>query len=118
MEQVLGSWTDGGTKEAIMTFVRSVTEEGASFVPPEERVATFDNDGTLWCEKPMPIEAGGRGQDPAAQEGDAAHLAPDVRVAVLLRQPRPALRDVPDRARHARLTLQVYDQCMERRRVD
>ena len=33
-------------------------EGGADYVPPDERVAVFDNDGTLWCEKPMPIELG------------------------------------------------------------
>lgn len=49
----LPSWRDGATKTAILDFVRSVTEPGEAFVPPEERVATFDNDGTLWCEKPM-----------------------------------------------------------------
>ena len=34
------------------------TEGGPDYVPPAERIATFDNDGTLWCEKPMPIELG------------------------------------------------------------
>jgi hypothetical protein len=34
------------------------TEGSPEFVPPDERVAVFDNDGTLWCEKPMPIELG------------------------------------------------------------
>jgi phosphoglycolate phosphatase-like HAD superfamily hydrolase len=52
----LPSWREGGAKSAILEFVESVTEPGASFVPPPERVATFDNDGTLWCEKPMPIQ--------------------------------------------------------------
>ena len=55
-EDVLTSWKDGESKEAILGFVRSVTEEGPHFVPPSERIATFDNDGTLWCEKPMPIQ--------------------------------------------------------------
>ena len=55
----LPSWSDTATRQAIMEFVASVTEEGgASYVPPEERIAVFDNDGTLWCEKPMPIELG------------------------------------------------------------
>ena len=53
----LPSWNDGATKTAILEFVRTVTEPGDGFVPIEERVATFDNDGTLWCEKPMPIQA-------------------------------------------------------------
>ena len=49
----LPSWTDGAARAAIVEFVRSVTEPGTSFVAPPERVATFDNDGTLWCEKPL-----------------------------------------------------------------
>jgi hypothetical protein len=52
----LPSWRDGGTKGALLNFVRSVSEEGPNFVSPEERIATFDNDGTLWCEKPMPVQ--------------------------------------------------------------
>jgi hypothetical protein len=53
----LGSWREGATKQAIMDFVQRVTTEGgADAVPPPERVAVFDNDGTLWCEKPMPIQ--------------------------------------------------------------
>ncbi len=56
---MLASWNETATKQAIMKFVEEVTSSGSSrFVPPEERVAVFDNDGTLWCEKPMPIELG------------------------------------------------------------
>ena len=55
-EQMLGSWREGKTKDAIVGFVRSVSEDGPDFVPPPDRIATFDNDGTLWCEKPMPIQ--------------------------------------------------------------
>ena len=50
----LSSWNDTATKQAIVEFV----ETAARDVPPEERVAVFDNDGTLWCEKPMPVELG------------------------------------------------------------
>ena len=50
------SWTDGPTKSAIVDFVGRVTAEGPDFVEPEARVAVFDNDGTLWCEKPMYIQ--------------------------------------------------------------
>src|SRR3954463_15171035 len=46
------SGSDAPAKAAPTAFVRSVTEPGPSFVPPAERIATFDNDGTLWCEKP------------------------------------------------------------------
>jgi phosphoglycolate phosphatase-like HAD superfamily hydrolase len=55
-DQALASWRDGPTKESILTFVRSVSGDGPDFVPEGERVAAFDNDGTLWCEKPMPIQ--------------------------------------------------------------
>ena len=54
---MLESWNDGDTKSAILEFVRSVTTPGDSFVPPAERIATFDNDGTLWCEKPNYVQA-------------------------------------------------------------
>jgi phosphoserine phosphatase len=49
----LTSWRSGEAKEAILEFVRSVSEPGEAFVPQPERIATFDNDGTLWCEKPL-----------------------------------------------------------------
>ena len=53
----LASWTDGPTKSAIVDFVGRVTAEGGpDYVAPEERVAVFDNDGTLWCEKPTYIQ--------------------------------------------------------------
>lgn len=59
MKQELRSWNDGRARSAIVDFVSQVTSAGgAHFVPPDERVAVFDNDGTLWCEKPMPIELG------------------------------------------------------------
>ena len=53
----LPSWVDGAAKAAIVDFVERVTDPGsADFVPPAERVATFDNDGTLWAEKPLYFE--------------------------------------------------------------
>jgi phosphoglycolate phosphatase-like HAD superfamily hydrolase len=49
----LSSWNEGPTKEAIVQFVRAVTTEGGpDYVPPAERIAVFDNDGTLWTEMP------------------------------------------------------------------
>ncbi|MGZ6987073.1 MAG: haloacid dehalogenase-like hydrolase, partial [Ilumatobacteraceae bacterium] len=51
---VLTSWNDGAARRAIVEFVeRTVSDD----VPVQERLAVFDNDGTLWCEKPMPIQA-------------------------------------------------------------
>lgn len=53
----LASWNEGPAKQGILSFVTSVTEEGApTFVPPAKRVAVFDNDGTLWCEQPIPAQ--------------------------------------------------------------
>jgi hypothetical protein len=50
----LPSWNDGAAKKAIVAFVEKVTTPGApGFVPVAERIATFDNDGTLWAEQPM-----------------------------------------------------------------
>jgi hypothetical protein len=52
------SWNDGTVKGAIMEFVARVTAQGgAEFVPPAERIAVFDNDGTLWCEQPVYFQA-------------------------------------------------------------
>ncbi|HET8619634.1 MAG TPA: hypothetical protein VFM27_11775 [Acidimicrobiales bacterium] len=56
-DELLPSWRDGSAKRAICDFVRRTCgEDGSDAVPVEERVAVFDNDGTLWCEKPMPIQ--------------------------------------------------------------
>lgn len=52
----LPSWQEGATKQAILSFVSRVTKPGADFVPGPERIATFDNDGTLWSEQPMYIQ--------------------------------------------------------------
>ncbi len=50
----LPSWNDGKSKQSIVKFVKSVTTKGGKdFVPPAERIATFDNDGTLWSEQPI-----------------------------------------------------------------
>ena len=52
--RVLDSWSEGAARRAVVEFAeRTVSAE----VPPAERVAVFDNDGTLWCEKPMPVQA-------------------------------------------------------------
>ncbi len=50
----LTSWNEGAAKREVMRFVEQTVSDG---VPVEERVAVFDNDGTLWCEKPLPIQA-------------------------------------------------------------
>ncbi|HEX9073415.1 MAG TPA: HAD family hydrolase [Pseudolabrys sp.] len=53
----LPSWNDGAAKQTIVNFVTAVTRDGSpDFVPVPQRIATFDNDGTLWCEHPMYVQ--------------------------------------------------------------
>ena len=55
----LASWNDSPTKKSIMDFVARVTKAGGiDYVAPEERIATFDNDGTLWAEQPYYFQLG------------------------------------------------------------
>ncbi len=59
MSDTLQSWNDTPTRRAIVEFVENVTrEDSPHYLAVPDRVAVFDNDGTLWCEKPMPIELG------------------------------------------------------------
>jgi hypothetical protein len=54
---LLPSWNDGAAKQSIVNFVAASTREGSpDFVPPAQRIAVFDNDGTLWCEHPMYVQ--------------------------------------------------------------
>ncbi|MGW3917846.1 hypothetical protein ACWEBX_41385 [Streptomyces sp. NPDC005070] len=52
--QVLASWNEGPARQAILDYVHRATRPGPAFVEPADRIATFDNDGTLWVEQPMP----------------------------------------------------------------
>ena len=78
--QPLASWTDGAVKSAILDFVARVTKEGGpEFVPAAERIATFDNDGTLCCEQPLQIQfyfAFGRVEELAAEDPTLAERQP------------------------------------------
>ena len=57
LAQDLASWNDGQARKAIVDFVTAVTTEGgADFVDPADRIAVFDNDGTLWSEQPMYVQ--------------------------------------------------------------
>ena len=56
-DDALPSWRDGQAKQAIVRFVEEVTKKGGTaFIPPAERIAVFDNDGTLWVEQPMYVQ--------------------------------------------------------------
>jgi hypothetical protein len=58
MTDFLASWNEGAAKAAILDFVANVTTENSpDFVPPGERIAVFDNDGTLWVEQPLYVQA-------------------------------------------------------------
>ena len=57
MSDPLSSWNPGATRDAVLGFVERATDPDTG-IPPEERVAVFDNDGTLWCEMPAPIQLG------------------------------------------------------------
>jgi phosphoserine phosphatase len=55
--QSLSSWNEGASKQAITEFVEKVTRHGSpDYVPPDERIVTFDNDGTLWAEQPLYVQ--------------------------------------------------------------
>jgi phosphoglycolate phosphatase-like HAD superfamily hydrolase len=56
-QEALASWNDGPAKMSLLEFVQRVTQEGSTdFVPQPQRIAVFDNDGTLWPENPMPFQ--------------------------------------------------------------
>jgi phosphoglycolate phosphatase-like HAD superfamily hydrolase len=52
----LPSWNDGLTKQSIINFLKSTSTKGPEYIEPEDRIATFDNDGTLWVEQPAPVQ--------------------------------------------------------------
>ena len=77
MTDGLPAWRDTETKRAIEAFVAAATREGdPGYIPAAERIAVFDNDGTLWTEKPMPVQldfivrgfAAAADRDPALRE--------------------------------------------------
>ena len=57
MTEYLASWNDGPAKSAILGFVETSTAKGPGFVDVADRIATFDNDGTMWVEQPAPPQA-------------------------------------------------------------
>lgn len=80
MPELLSLWNDTTTRQAILDFVATVTKKGSpDYVPPAERIATFDNDGTLWCERPTYIQF----------EGAFAYLAERAAADASLRSQQP-----------------------------
>ena len=87
----LPSWNDGKAKQSIIDFVAKVTTPGSpDFVPVAERVATFDNDGTLWCEQPAPVHGGNRHLGRVRNHARGSHQQPGldrIRFDRLFRRP-------------------------------
>ncbi len=114
---MLDSWNDGPAKTALLDFVESVTSPGDSYVTPQERIATFDNDGTLLCEKPRYVqaefvmrrrdEAGAvveeRSPEPAGEPGSRR-----ARIAALLDRAPDIIAGVADVTRG--LTTQAFEE--------
>src|SRR5216117_3817433 len=114
----LPSWNDGQAKKSITEFVDKVTKEGSpDFVPPEERIATFDNDGTLWAEQPMYFQLlfaldrvkalAPQHPEWKSQEPFASLLKGDVKGA--LAGGEPAIMQIV-MATHAGITTEEFDQ--------
>jgi len=81
----LPSWSDTAPKAAIVKFVEEVTREGSvEFVPVSERIAVFDNDGTLWCEYPVPLQAAFAFDEIRRRAPNEPQLAADPMVQALL----------------------------------
>ena len=80
----LPSWQDGNAKSAIIDFVGAVTTKGSRYVPPAERIAVFDNDGTLWPENPMPFQLAYAFDEIKRRAPNEPELAADRMVQALL----------------------------------
>ena len=77
MTVILSTWNDTAVRRTLIDIANRVADpSGPNYVPPVERSAVFDNDGTLWCEQPMPVQVAG---------------APDMLAAIAARD--PALRE-------------------------
>jgi phosphoserine phosphatase len=81
----LPSWTDGPARAAVLAYVEQVTTEGSpAYLPPAERIAVHDNDGTLWPEQPMPFQAAFAIDELRRRLGDEPALAADPLVQSVL----------------------------------
>jgi phosphoglycolate phosphatase-like HAD superfamily hydrolase len=117
----LPSWNDGKAKQSIVSFVEQVTKVGSpDFVPPAERVATFDNDGTLWSEQPLYFQLffaldrvkalAPQHPEWKAKEPFASLLKGDVKGA--LKGGEPAIGQIV-MATHSGMTTEEFDQIVK-----
>lgn len=113
----LPSWNDGPARRAILRLVAEVTQPGPGFVPPPERIAVFDNDGTLWVEQPLYVEAVfALERAKALAEADPALQSKPVFKA-LVENDRQAIAAFTDKdlielafATHANMTTDAFDR--------
>ncbi|PZQ56144.1 MAG: haloacid dehalogenase-like hydrolase [Novosphingobium pentaromativorans] len=113
----LASWRDGKIKSAIVRFVERITAPGGpDFLPPADRVATFDNDGTLWCERPLQAQlyfAHDRleklaAADPSLRERESFRACLDVDVPAIKRLGKQGIFEAIAAA-HAGITQDAFD---------
>ncbi len=118
----LSLWNDSPTKTAILDFVESVSDEGSiDFVPQEDRIAVFDNDGTLWCEMPLyfqllfgidlAIEEAKKNPALASREPFKSLMAGDL--AGALKGGESAMIEII-MVSHSGLTVEQFDDAVER----
>ena len=88
----LPSWNDGDTKAEILDFVRSAVSAGDGFIAPEDRIAAFDNDGTLWCEKPLYFQVIFAFEQIARDAAKNPELTKDPIVAAIVKGDEEALK--------------------------
>ena len=114
----LPSWKEGPAKSAILDFVTQVTDETSkSFVPPGERIAVFDNDGTLWTENPLPNQAAFAfdevkrmlPENPSWKDNAAVQALIEGDLAALMSDHHRGLLEVLALS-HANLTTEEFDQ--------
>jgi phosphoglycolate phosphatase-like HAD superfamily hydrolase len=112
----LPSWNDGAAKSAILDFVaRTTLDGGPDFVPPAQRIAVFDNDGTLWCEYPLQVQVFFAlaevkrlvQQDPSLLGKPAFKAMVDGDVKTLMSLPKKDVFE-PAFATHAGMTLEEF----------
>jgi phosphoglycolate phosphatase-like HAD superfamily hydrolase len=112
----LPSWTDGETKTRIVEFVESVTDPASpDYVTPGDRIATFDNDGTLWAEKPvyfqlifaLDVIADMAEEDPAILTSDALRAAAEKNYQAVIEGGEPAILDVM-RVSHSGMSVEAF----------
>jgi len=89
----LSSWNETATKQAILDFLAIADDENnPGYIPPAERIAAFDNDGTLWVEQPMPAQTGFLLGKLAKQVSATRHWLPRNRINRSLIATRPFCR--------------------------